>query len=192
MHGAIGVRSLAALLIVSTVASGPAWAEPVTAEPVMVALAPAPTSDPLPLRSQSVLTDRIQTGDRAFARLLFGGRVMVLAREGSSLRITEVPGAMRIDVERGRIAVTVDRANLHPEDLVEVRTPHAVVSVPAETVIVDVAPTASTFTAFGPRMEVFRLDPATGLAVEPPTPVGGERLVTIVPPSPSAEVVANR
>ena len=69
----------------------------ISAAPVMMALATETPSDPLPFRSQMFLTDRVKTGDHNFARLLLGGRVMVLAREGSTLNITEVPGATTID-----------------------------------------------------------------------------------------------
>jgi hypothetical protein len=156
----------------------------------LVALATATPADPGPARSPMLLTDRVKTAERAFARLLLGGRVMVLAREHSSLRITEVPGAATIDVEGGRVAVTVDRENLHPEDLVEVRTPHAVASVQADTLIIEVRGGASTFTVFGARVDVFRLEPATGAVLEPPTPVTGESVVTIAPSAASTDVAS--
>ena len=146
--------------------------------PAPVAGAKLPAEPPAfghPLR----LTDRIETEDRTFARLLLGGRVMVLARERSSLRITEVPGATTIDVAGGRVAVTVDRENLHPEDLVQVRTPHAAASVRGHTLVVDVG-AASTFEVVGGRVDVFRLD-ASGKAQEPATTVSGDRIVTVAP-----------
>ena len=184
-------RLVAALLIVAVALAGPAAAgEQREAAPVMVALATAAPPEPIPFRGRMLLTDRVRTGDRSFARLLLGGRVMVLAREEASLSITEVPGATTIEVERGRVALTVDRENLHPEDLVEVRTPHAVVSVPGDTLIVEVAGGASTFRVFGARVDVFRLDPATGAAVEPPTPVAGEKAVTVGPSSAGTDVAS--
>jgi hypothetical protein len=162
------------------------------AAPAMVALVTAPPSDPLPFRRQMRLTDRVKTADRPFARLLLGGRVMVLAREGSSLSITEVPGAATIEVESGRVAVMVDRENLHPEDLVELRTPHAVVSVPSDTVVVDVAEVSSTFKVLGPRLEVFRLDAATGTVLEPPTAVATQEVLTVGAPVVTPTDVASR
>ena len=123
-----------------------------------------------------------------FARLLLGGRVMVLARERSSLSLTEVPGAATIEIVAGRIALTVDRENLSPEDLVEVRTPHAVASVQDSTLIVEVSGTASSFTATGGRIEVFRRDPATGKALEPPTVVSADRAVTVDSTPPPTDV----
>jgi hypothetical protein len=158
---------------------------------VLLALAAGTPPDPQPFRSQMRLTERIETRDRVFARLLFSGRVMVIAREGSLLSITEVPGATTIDVESGRVAVTVDRDNLHPEDLVEVRTPHAVVTVPSETLVVEVSE-ASTFTPVGRHVEVFRLDVATGAALEPPTMAAADALLTVEASTMSTDVVANR
>jgi hypothetical protein len=87
--------------------------------------------------------------------------------------------------------VTVDRGNLRPEDLVEVRTPHAVASVQGGTLIVEVAGTASSFRAVGGRVDVFRRDPATGRALEPPTAVSADRVVT-VGPAPIPTDVASR
>ena len=142
----------------------------------------------IPFRDRTLLTERIATGNHSFARLLLGGRVMVLARQRASLRITEVPGATTVEVERGRVALTVDRENLHPEDLVEVRTPHAVVTVPGDTLIVEVAGAGSTFRVFGARVEVFALDPATGAAVGPPTSVAAEKVVTVGPSAPATDV----
>lgn len=189
-----GVRTLVAILsglMLALPESTPAGqgSEP---PPAMVALAVGGAlSEPAPFRHQMVLTERVKTGDRTFARLLLGGRVMVLARERSSLSLTEVPGAATIDILAGRVAVTVDRANLRPEDLVEVQTPHAVASVQDGTLIVDVAGTASTFKAMGERIDVFRRDPATGRALEPPTAVSADRVVT-VGPAPTPTDVASR
>ena len=154
---------------------------------VLVARADATAVAPLPFKRQMVLTERIDARAGLFARLLFGGRVMVLAREGACLSITEVSGAATIEVENGRVAITVDRENLHPEDLVEVRTPHAVVSVAGDTLVVEVGE-ASVFRAVGRPIEVFRLDPVTGRALEPPT-VAAAELVTVEAPRRS---VANR
>ncbi len=154
---------------------------------VLLARADATAAEPLPFKRQMVLTERIDARTGLFARLLFGGRVMVLACEGARLSITEVSGVAAIEVENGRVAITVDRENLHPEDLVEVRTPHAVVSVPADTVVVEVGE-ASVFKAVGRPVEVFRLDPVTGKALEPPT-VAAAELVTVEAPRLS---VANR
>ena len=165
-------------------------AETPDANGMRVALATTGTAVPEDVRAQIGVTDRVKTGDAMFARLLLGGRVMVLARDGAALRITEVPSAATIEVETGRIAVTVDRENLHPEDLIEIRTPHAVVSVPAETLIVDVATEASTFTPLGARVEIFPLDPVTRAAVEPPTSVASEQVVTVTAAAPATDVAA--
>jgi hypothetical protein len=162
----------------------------VASTPALVALAPAAVPAPTRYREQMVFTDRVTTGDRTFARLLLGGRVMVLARAGSALSITEVGAGLTIEVETGRLAVTVDRGKLEPEELVEIRTPHAAVSVPCETLVVEVVDEASTFTVHGTRMDVFRLDPVTGEALEPPTSVHADRAVTVVPFLPVTDVAA--
>lgn len=148
---------------------------------ILVALAAGSPPEPQSFKEQMLLTERIDARDRVFARLLLGGRVMVLAREGSRLSITEVSGAATIEVEMGRVAVTVDRENLHPEDLVEVRTPHAVATVPSDTLVVEVHE-ASAFTAVGRAVEVFRLDPVMGTVLDPPTIAAGDAVVTVEAP----------
>jgi len=148
------------------------------AGPVMVARATG-TSEPLRFRDGIFLRDRVTTGDHAIMRLLLGGRVLLTARARSTLSITEVPGATTIDLASGRISVTVDRAKMRAGDLVEVRTPHAVVAVSSETLIVEVGYEGSTFTVLGGRVDVFRLDPVTGAAVEPATPVTAGQVVTV-------------
>jgi hypothetical protein len=185
----LGVKMLGPLVfVVVTALPSPVLAG---AEAVLVALAePAPLPR-RPFDSQIRFTERVEVRGRVFARLLFGGRVMVLARDDSVLRITEVTGATMIAVETGRVAVTVDRANLHAEDLVEIRTPHAAVTVPSGTLVVEVAD-ASTFTPVGRAVEVFRLDRLGGAAIEPPTVVAADEAVTVERAVISSGVLANR
>ena len=185
----LGVKMLGPLVFV--VAMG--LPSPVLAGPeaVLVALAEAAPLPPRPFDSQIRFTERVEGRGRLFARLLFGGRVMVLARGDSVLRITEVTGATMIAVETGRVAITVDRANLHAEELVEVRTPHAAVTVPSGTLVVEVAD-ASTFTSVGRPVEVFRLDRLSGAALEPPTVVAANEAITVERAMISSDVVANR
>ena len=191
MHSTVDVNTSAAVLFaVALMLPAPVPADEPAGD-VLIALAETTPTAPRPVKSRVQLTERIEARDRVCARLLFSGRVMILAREESRLSITEVAGATTIHVERGRVAVTVDRDNLHPEDLVEVRTPHAVVTVPGGTLVVQVAE-ASTFTAVGRSVDVFRVDPISGAAVEPPTNVTANEVATVEPARMSSGVVANR
>jgi hypothetical protein len=194
VHSVLGVKTLLAVLFALPLALPGTLAaeERHPADAVLIALADLPPRDPRLYRGHIHLMERIEVGDRVFARLLLAGRVMLLAREGARLSITEVAGATTIEVQRGRVAVTVDRDNLHPEDLIEVRTPHAVVTVPSSTLVVEVAD-MSTFTPVGRPVEVFRLDPISGEALEPPTVAAADALVTVESPRLSSSgVVANR
>ena len=193
MHSALGVKTLLAVLLVVPVGLPRTLSadEQRPAGAALIALADLPSRDVWPLKTQVHLTERIDVDDRIFARLLFGGRVMIVARAGARLRITEVAGASTIEVQQGRVAVTVDRQKLHSEDLVELRTPHAVVTVPSSTVIVEVAE-ASSFTTIGRPVEVFRLDPVTGAAREPPPVAAANRRGCRAACSPIAELLAGR
>ena len=177
MHSTCGVKTLVAVLLAIALPT-----------PLLADEGPR---DPRPFKRPTLLTERIEPRDRVLARLLLGGRVMILAREGSLVSITELSAAATIEVGSGRVAVTVDRENLHPEDLVEVRTPHAVVMVPSGTLVVEVAD-VSTFAAVGRPVDVFRLDPVSGAALEPPTVAAADELVTVEPLRTSSGVVANR
>jgi len=192
VHRPESVKPTALILVASlTLLPASLAAEPSGADGPRVALATPASAESMGVREQIGVTHRIKTGDGVFARLLLRGRVMVLARDGAALSITEVPGAATIEVDAGRIAVTVDRENLHPEDLIEIRTPHAVTSVPAETLVVDVAAAATTFTALGGKVEVFALDPVTRVALEPPTSLASEQVLTVALPAPATDVLAS-
>ena len=169
---------LALLVAAATMLPGPSSAD-------------EPRHDGRPFTRPSLLTEHIEARAPLFARLLFRGRVMIFAREGARLSIREVSSAATIEVERGRVAITVDRDNLHPEDLIEVRTPHAAAIVPAETVVVDVAD-VSTFTAVRRSVDVFRVDPASGAVIEPPTVAAADEVVTVGPVPLSTGVIATR
>jgi hypothetical protein len=186
------VKVFTALLLASTtLLLVPAGAANATETPVVLALATATAVDPVIPRDNIGIADHIRTGERTFARLFLGGRVLVLARDSAVLRIIEVPGAATIWVERGRVAITVDRENLHPEDLIEVRTPHAVVSVADETLVVEATDAASTFTALGSKVDVFALDPATGDVAGTPTSLASNEAVTVARvPTPATDVAA--
>ena len=190
MHRPLGVKTLAALVLI--VATGLPSAVCGEDRSTLLALADPIPVDARPRSRQGHFTERIEARGRLLARLLFGGRVMVLARDESVLSITEVKGATTIAVERGRVAVTVDRDNLAPEDLVEIRTPHAAVTVPSGTLVVEVAD-VSTFTSMGCAVEVFRLDRLGRAAVERPAAVAtATETVTVGPESLSSGVIANR
>ena len=189
MHSPLGVKTLAALVLM--VATGLPSVVCGEEGSVLLALADHTPIDSRPLSGRGHFTERIEAGDRLVARLLFGGRVMVLARDESVLSITEVNGAATIAVEGGRVAVTVDRGNLALEDLVEVRTPHATVTVPSGTLVVQVAD-VSTFTSMGCAVEVFRLDRLGGAALVPLAVVAANETVTVEPESLSSGVIANR
>jgi hypothetical protein len=189
VHSPLGVKRLAALvLVVPTALPSVACGQDGS---VQVALAEPIAVDARPVSRQGHFTERIEARGRLVARLLFGGRVMVLARDESVLNITEVKGASTIAVERGRVAVTVDRAHLELEDLVEIRTPHAAVTVPSGTLVVGVAD-VSTFTSMGCAVEVFRLERLGSAAPEPSVVVTANETATVAPGHLSSGVVANR
>ena len=178
--GTLGSLSLA----LSVVMAGPAWSQDrvgivtTVIGPVTVARASAP-AEPLKFKDDIFLRDRVTTGDAAMTRILMGGKVVVTARERSTLTITEVPGLSTIDLAGGRIAVAVDKTRMKPGERVDVRTPNAIAGVRGTVLIVETQQNTSSVTVLRGLVDVVRLDPATGRAVGPVTPVGARQAVTI-------------
>ena len=145
---------------------------------VTVARAAVPSA-PLKFKDDIFLLDRVTTGDNAMTRILMGGKVVVTARERSTLTITEVPGLSTIALTSGRIAVAVDKTRMKPGERVDVRTPNAIAGVRGTVLVVEAQGTTSSVTVLRGLVEVVRLDPVTGRAVGPVTPVGAQQAVTV-------------
>ena len=178
--GTLGSLSLA----LSVVVAAPAWAQErvgivtTVIGPVTVTRASLPV-EPLKFKDDIFLRDRVTTGDNAMTRILMGGKVVVTARERSTLTITEVPGLSTIDLTSGRIAVAVDKTRMKPGERVDVRTPNAIAGVRGTVLIVETLRNTSSVTVLSGLVDVVRLDPATGRAVGPVTPVGPQQAVTV-------------
>lgn len=133
----------------------------------------------LKFKDDILLRDRVTTGDNAITRILLGGKVVVTARERSTLTITEVPGLSTIDLPGGRIAVTVDKARMKSGERVEIRTPNAIAGVRGTVLIVEAEPTRSTVTVLRGLVDVSRRDPRAQITVGAVTPVAKHETVTI-------------
>jgi hypothetical protein len=98
------------------------------------------TIQPLALKFKDdvFLQDRVTTGDQSFARLLLGGKAVVTVRERSSLRITEVPGRSTVEIDSGKIGVTVAHDRMRPGEVIDIRTPNAVLAVRGTVLVVEV------------------------------------------------------
>src|SRR3989442_2289730 len=140
-----------------------------------VAMPPAP----LNFKDDVLLNDRIATGDKAFARVLLGGKAVVTAREYSIMTITEVPGTSTIDLLSGRISVAVDKSKMRAGDLVQIKTPNAVAGIRGTIVIADARKNVSTITVLRGLVDVYRRDPATGNAFGPAVAVGVREAITV-------------
>ena len=182
-------------LMVSLSVAAPAWSQErvgvvtTVVGPVTVARASA-TPAPLKFKDDIFLRDRVTTGDDAITRILLGGKVIVTARERSTLTITEVPGLSTIDLMSGRIAVAVDKTRMKPGERVDVRTPNAIAGVRGTVLVVETLGNTSTVTVLRGLVDVVRLDHATGRAIGPVTPVGAQQAVSVrnnvLPPRPHA------
>jgi hypothetical protein len=171
-------------LAVSMALGAPAFAEDrvgivtTVIGPVTVARASTPAA-PLKFKDDIFLRDRVTTGEQAMTRILMGGKVIVTARERSTLTITEVPGLSTIDLASGRIAVAVDKTRMKPGERVDVRTPTAIAGVRGTVLIVETVRDVSSVTVLRGLVDVVRLDPATGRGIGPVTPVGALQSVTV-------------
>jgi len=146
--------------------------------PVTVARASLPP-EPLKFRDDVFLRDRVTTGEDAITRILLGGKVIVTAREHSTLTITETPGLSTIHLTTGRIAVAVEKSRMKPGERVDIRTPNAVAGVRGTVLIVEAEHNASTVTVLRGLVHVTKLNSATGAPVGPFTAVAARQTVTV-------------
>ncbi len=94
-------------------------------------IAPRPVL--LKTKDDVLLRDRIETAERSFARVLLGGKAVVTIRERSAVTITEAPGLATIDIDSGKMGLAVARERMQPGELIEIRTPTAIVGVRARS-----------------------------------------------------------
>jgi len=171
-------------LAVSLSVASQAWSQEkvgvvtAVAGPVTVARTSTPP-EPLKFKDPVYLRDLVTTGDNAITRILLGGKVIVTARERSTLTITEVPGLSTIDLTSGRIAVAVDKTKMKPGERVDVRTANAIAGVRGTVFIVEAHRNTSTVTVLRGLVDVVRLDPKTGRAAGPVTPVAANHMVSV-------------
>src|SRR2546426_1960192 len=100
---------------------------PIVAQPV-----------PLKFKDDVFLQDRVVTGEQSFARLLLGGKAVVSIRERSAVTITEVPGRSTIEIEFGKIALSVARDRMLPGEIIDIKTPNVVAGVRGTVVVAEV------------------------------------------------------
>ena len=92
----------------------------------------------LKFRDDVFLQDRVVTGDQSFARLLLGGKAVISIRERSAVTITEVPGRSTVEIESGKIALSVARDRMVPGEVIDIKTPNAVAGVRGTVVVAQV------------------------------------------------------
>jgi len=146
--------------------------------PVSVARASLPP-EPLKFKDDVFVRDRVTTGEDAITRILLGGKVIVTARERSTLTITEVPGLSTINLTSGRIAVAVEKSKMSPGERVDIRTPNAVAGVRGTVLIVEAFADTSTVTVLRGLVHVTRLNSTSGLPIGGFTAVGARQAVTV-------------
>jgi FecR protein len=137
--------SLAGLVLATSLLPAPAFAQTTKAGVVTMlegnvtavrAVVPQPV--PLKFRDDVLLQDRVVTGDQSFARLLLGGKAVISIRERSTVTITEVPGRSTVDIESGKIALSVARDRMVPGEVINIKTPNAIAGVRGTVVVAQV------------------------------------------------------
>ena len=137
--------SLAGLVVAMYLLPAPAFAQTTKAGVVTtlegnVTAVRAVMSQPvlLKFRDDVFLQDRVVTGDQSFARLLLGGKAVISIRERSVVTITEVPGRSTVEIESGKIALSVARDRMVPGEVINIKTPNAVAGVRGTVVVAQV------------------------------------------------------
>jgi FecR-like protein len=167
--------------VVTTLEGNVTAARAVAAQPVV-----------LKFKDDVFLQDRVVTGEQSFARLLLGGKAVVSIRERSAVTITEVPGRSTIDIESGKIALSVAGDRMQPGEVINIKTPNAVAGVRGTVVVAQVAYSmvggaqqpASNLWVLRGVIEAVPTN-AAGAAIGVPVPVGAMQSFSATPTSSS-------
>lgn len=137
------------------------------------AVAPQPVA--LKFKDDVFLQDRVVTGEQAFARLLLGGKAVISIRERSAVTITEVPGRSTVEIESGKIALSVARERMLPGEVINIKTPTVIAGVRGTVVVAQVThrqgqPFTNLWVLRG-IIDAIHTD-VTGAPLSQPVPVG--------------------
>jgi hypothetical protein len=125
---------------------------------VMVSRGAPDKMDTLAFKDAVFDHDRIGTGERSSARLLFGGKALVTVRELSSLAIADEAGLASLHLAGGTVALAVARQRMRAEETVEVHLPGARASTRGAVLIAEAGrakdPTVSAIHVLSGRVEV--------------------------------------
>jgi FecR protein len=160
------------------------------------AAAPKPVT--LKFRDDVLLRDTITTAERSLARLLLGGKATVTVRERSQLTVTEIPGTSLVDLGTGKIGLALAPGRMRPGDVVQVRTPNAVLGVRGTVLVAEIVPVTAKTARAAPSIQtsVYVLTGKVdvqelrgGVPVGPVFTVNSRQTITIPPPA-SPQVTA--
>src|SRR5262245_9667033 len=137
--------SLAGLVVAMYLLPAPAFAQTTKAGVVTTlegnvtavrAVMPQPVL--LKFRDDVFLQARVVTGDQSFARLLLGGKAVISIRGRSAVTITDVTARSTVEIESGKIALSVARDRMVPGEVINIKTPNAVAGVRGTVVVAQV------------------------------------------------------
>jgi hypothetical protein len=113
-----------------------------------VARASLPSPRALHFKDDVFVRDQIATAEKSIVRVLLGGKALITVRELSSLTIKEEAGRSAVDLASGKVAMGVARQRMRPGEVIEIRTPNAIVAVRGTVLVVELipAPGGSSYT----------------------------------------------
>ncbi len=138
------VKRTLALILVAVLTPVPAFAQQAAGVvttldgQATVARATLPVPATLKFRDDVLLRDRITTGQQSLVKMLMGGKALVTMRESSVLTIVEEVGKSTLALDNGKVAYSVLRQNMLPNEVHEIRTPNAIASVRGTILVVEV------------------------------------------------------
>ncbi|HET7875683.1 MAG TPA: FecR domain-containing protein [Methylomirabilota bacterium] len=129
LPAAAAAEPLSGLGVVTTLSGQATVARPSLAEPT-----------PLRFRDAVFARDRISTASRSIVRVLVGGRSLVTVRELSVLTIADDSGRSTVELETGKVALSVLRQRMRPGEAIELRTPNAVAAMRGAVIVTEYVP----------------------------------------------------
>jgi len=97
-----------------------------------------PQPQPLHFKDDVFGRDRISTAEKSLVRVLLGGKAVITVRELSVLTITEDMGRAEVNLQSGKIALTVAHQRMKPGESITLRARNAVAAIRGTVVIAEV------------------------------------------------------
>src|SRR6185295_1319649 len=129
---------------------------------------------PLKFKDSVLLGDKINTGEESIVKLLMGGKALLTIRELSVFTVTESPGRSTVDIQSGKMVLSIVKSKMKPGETIEVKTPNAIAAVRGTVFFVEVSGSTASFYVLTGAIQVSAIGSPSA-----PVTVSGYQSVTV-------------